>query len=211
MSAEHMAANENLTRLEQTTLWLWNELRRCEERVGSHTRRDDMKNYLERNGCEWKFNPSHASQFGGVWKRMIGIPRKILHAMFGFLGSRQLTHKVLSTLMAEIIAIICNSPLIPVSNYPSAPEILIQASILSRKSSAALAAPEKFTQKDRDPTHVSGDRYNIWQTSFCRAGKKSTCSPSNRDVNCKGSYQVWKKVLMRDKERLASNQSDQNL
>jgi hypothetical protein len=26
---------------------------------------EDIKTYLERNGCEWKFNPPHSSHAGG--------------------------------------------------------------------------------------------------------------------------------------------------
>jgi hypothetical protein len=147
---------------------------------------EDIKTYLERNGCEWKFNPPHASHAGGSWERMIGIARNILNAMFAGLGTRQLTHEVLSTLMAEITAIINNRPLVPVSNDPSVPEILTPASILSLKSSPVLAAPGR----SQTSIHPNGDRYSIWQTSSGRVGGKSTCRCSNRDVSGKRSYQV---------------------
>jgi hypothetical protein len=78
----------------------------------------DIEAYLVREGCEWIFNPPHASHAGGIWERMIGIARRILDSMLSELPSKRLTHEVLSTLMAEITAIVNNRPLIPVSNDP---------------------------------------------------------------------------------------------
>ena len=63
--------------------------------------------YLRKQRCEWIFNPPHGSHIGGVWERMIGIDRKILNSMLADLGSRRLTHEVLSTLMTEVMAIVC--------------------------------------------------------------------------------------------------------
>ena len=54
--------------------------------------------FLVRKGCEWVFNPPHASHAGRVWERMIGIARRILDSMLSELASKQLTHEVLSTL-----------------------------------------------------------------------------------------------------------------
>lgn len=104
--------------------------------------------FLVREGCEWIFNPPHASHTGGVWERMIGIARRILDAMLSELASKQLTHEVLSTLMAEVTAIVNNRPLIPVSNDPEAPEILTPSTLLTQKSSALTATPGQFTSRD---------------------------------------------------------------
>lgn len=133
---------------------------------------EDMTTYLDSNGCQWVFNPPHASHAGGVWERMIGIARNILNSMFADLRTRHLTHDVLSTLMAEIAAIINNRPLVPVSNDPSAPEILTPASILSMKTTPALAPPGKFTQKDmytsqwRQVQHLANTFWARWKREF---------------------------------------------
>ena len=163
---------------------------------------EDIKTYLERNGCEWKFNPPHASHAGGSWERMIGIARNILNAMFAALGMQQLTHEVLSTLMAEITAIINNRPLVPVSNDPSVPEILTPASILSRmKSSPVLAAPGRFTQKDlytsqwRQVQHLANIFWARWRKEYL-----PLLQPRRKWQTELPSLKEGDLVLMRDKE-----------
>ncbi|XP_024908570.1 uncharacterized protein LOC112486374 [Cynoglossus semilaevis] len=53
----------------------------------------------------WMFNPPHASHMGGSWERLIGVARHILDAMLLQAGPTRLTHEVLSTFMAEVMAI----------------------------------------------------------------------------------------------------------
>ena len=66
-----------------------------------------MKNFLKDNRTIWKFNPPYFSHMGGVWERLIGVARRILDNMlFHNFTHGQLTHEVLSTLMAEVSAII---------------------------------------------------------------------------------------------------------
>ena len=65
-----------------------------------------VKAFLYNSGTVWIFNPPHSSHMGGVWERMIGVARRILDSLlFGQHGSH-LTHEVLTTLMAEVCAIV---------------------------------------------------------------------------------------------------------
>ena len=61
--------------------------------------------------CGCKFNPLHASHFGGVWERQINTIPSVLDAMFTELGQSQLTHELLATLMAEVVAIVNTRPI----------------------------------------------------------------------------------------------------
>ena len=83
-----------------------------------------VETYLNSQECEWIFNSPDASHTGGVWERMIGISRRILDSMMAELRPTRLTHEVLSTLMAEVTAIVNNRPLVAISSDPSAPEVL---------------------------------------------------------------------------------------
>ena len=145
-----------------------NELKTAQEEMN----RDDLKAYLESNGCEWVFNPPHASHAGGAWERMIGIARRILNAMLAELPTRHLTHDVLSTLMAEITAIINNRPLVPVSSDPTVPEILTPATILSMKTTPTVAPPGSFNQRDlyasqwRQVQHLANTFWSRWKKEF---------------------------------------------
>jgi hypothetical protein len=40
-----------------------------------------IERYVRDQGCEWKFNPPHASHFGGVWEHQIGTICRVLNAM----------------------------------------------------------------------------------------------------------------------------------
>ena len=61
---------------------------------------------------EWRFNPPHASHFGGVWERQIRTIRKILNSL---LTQQSFTEETLQTLLCEVEAIMNNRPLTPVA------------------------------------------------------------------------------------------------
>jgi hypothetical protein len=109
---------------------------------------EQISSYLARQECEWLFNPQHASHAGGIWERVIGMTRKILDAMLHELPTKQLTHEVLTTLMAEVSAIMNSRPLVPVSTDTEAPEILSPSMILTQNPSPLPPPPGKFTPKD---------------------------------------------------------------
>jgi hypothetical protein len=166
----------------------------------------DIENYLNKNGCEWVFNPPHASHAGGVWEIMIGISRNILNAMFGDIGTRQLTHEVLSTLMAEVSAIVNNRSLVRVSNDPSAPEILTPAIILSLKESPIRAAPGNFTKKDlhthqwRQVQFLADKFWSRWRKEFL-----PTLQPRRKWKQESANLKEGDIVLLRNKEEVRNH------
>ena len=64
---------------------------------------------------------------------MKGVARRVLEAMLADVSPKNLTHEVLTTLMAEVSAIVNARPLVPVSNDPDAPEGLTPATLLTHK------------------------------------------------------------------------------
>ena len=114
----------------------------------SGRQKEQIENILADNRCEWQFNPPHASHMGGSWERMIGITRRILDAMLLQLGPGILTHEVLTTLMAEVTAIINSRPLTPVSTDPEHPSILTPATLLTQKVGTPSVSPCEFDDKD---------------------------------------------------------------
>lgn len=132
----------------------------------------DIEAYLNHEGSEWIFNSPHASHAGGVWERMAGISRKILDSMLTDLGYRQLTHEVLSTLMAEVTAIVNNRPLVPVSNDPSMLEILTPSTLLTQKSATLKTTPGVFSHIDlhgkqwRQVQYLANVFWSRWRKEF---------------------------------------------
>ena len=106
------------------------------------------RSYLLKEGCEWVFNPPHASHAGGAWERMIGVTRRVLEAVLADVPSRHLTHEVLTTLMAEVSAIVNARPLVPVSTDPDAPEILTPATLLTQKPQQLNQPAGEFNARD---------------------------------------------------------------
>ena len=94
---------------------------------------DPVKTFLHDRGISWVFNPPHSSHMGGVWERIIGVTRRILDSMLLDSSSKQLTHEVLITLMAEVTAIINARPLVPVSSDQDCPEVLSPTMLLTQK------------------------------------------------------------------------------
>ena len=110
---------------------------------GSQPDQESVERYLQGQKCTWVFNPPHSSHMGGVWERMIGIARRILNCMLLEWKSR-LTHEVLTTLMAEVSAIMNARPLIPVSSDPESPIILTPLMLLTQKTGTPPPPPSDF-------------------------------------------------------------------
>lgn len=95
---------------------------------------EKIQRYATEQGCEWIFNPPHSSHFGGVWERQIRTIRSVLDAMLTQLGSSQLTHELLSTLMAEVTGIVNSRPLATVPSDTDEPQPLTPSMLLTMKS-----------------------------------------------------------------------------
>ncbi|KAJ8364936.1 hypothetical protein SKAU_G00137670 [Synaphobranchus kaupii] len=89
-----------------------------------------VQRHFSEQGCTWSFNSSH---MGGAWERMIGLARRILDSMFLQLGFTRLTHETLTTLMAEVAAIMNARPLTSVSTDSADPVLLTPSTLLTQK------------------------------------------------------------------------------
>ncbi len=136
---------------------------------------------------------------GGVWERMIGIARRILDAMLMNVGSTRLTHEVLVTLMAEIMAIMNNRPLVPVSIDLDAPTVLTPAMILTQKIKTLPVPPGNFSLKDhyskqwRQVQSLADTFWKRWREEFL-----STLQPRKKWQKNKPNPQVGDVVLLKD-------------
>lgn len=106
-----------------------------------------VKTYISDKSCIWSFNPPHASHWGGSWERMIGLARRILDAMLLQLKDK-LTHEVLVTFMAEVVAFINARPLVPVTMDPNHSFILTPAALLTQKTKIVSAPAGEFGVAD---------------------------------------------------------------
>lgn len=107
-----------------------------------------VQKYVTEQGSQWLFNPPHASHFGGVWERQIRTIRSVLDAMLTRVGSSQLTHELLSTLMAEVTGIVNSRPIAAVPSDTADFQPLSPSMILTAKTRPLAPQPGKFVQED---------------------------------------------------------------
>ena len=89
-------------------------------KVAERERRENLErlnqtrvtNFLVEQGIDWNFNTPAASHIGGAWERMVRSVRKILTSL---LGQQIVCDEVLSTVMAEVEAILNARPLTQLS------------------------------------------------------------------------------------------------
>ncbi|XP_061829090.1 uncharacterized protein [Nerophis lumbriciformis] len=178
----------------------------CKElKISSNIINASVEKYLLDQGCEWKFNAPHASHMGGSWERMIGVARRILDSMFLQLGASRLTHEALTTLMAEVAAIINARPLIPVSTDPDDPLILTPATLLTQKVSIP-SAPVGDWIKDlhksqwRQVQHLAQTFWSRWKKQYL-----ASLQPRRKWMASTPDLQLGSIVLLKDNQ-LARNE-----
>lgn len=160
----------------------------------------ELKGFLQNQGCTWTFNAPHSSHMGGVWERMIGIARRILEALLTKTPTR-LTHEVLTTLMAEVMAIMNSRPLTPISTDASMPQVLSPAMLLTQKASVAPAPPGNF-----ELGHLHKNQWRQVQMladSFWKRWKQeylSTLQPRRKWTEERNSIQEGDVVMLKNGE-----------
>ncbi|XP_032426233.1 uncharacterized protein LOC116724575 [Xiphophorus hellerii] len=170
-------------------------------KIPSNIDSKSVEKYLADRGCSWVFNPPHASHMGGSWERLIGIARRILDSMFLQVGTSSLTHEVLTTLMAEVVAIINSRPLLPVSTDPSDPVILTPATLLTQKTGVPSVPPADPNVKDlckqqwRQVQHLAQTFWSKWRRQYL-----STLQPRRKWHDTQTNLETGSIVLLRDQQ-----------
>jgi len=160
-----------------------------------------VNNWLTEKGTVWKFNPPHASHFGGAWERMIGVARKIIDSLLADFGSRTLTHEVLVTFMAEVCCIVNSRPIVPVSVDPDCPEILSPDTLLTQKSDSSVSFYPDLDMKDM--YRVQWKRVQALAESFWKRWRSEylhTLQARRKWTKPSPNINVGDVVLLRDEE-----------
>ena len=83
-----------------------------------------------------------------MWERQINTIHRVLDAMFTELGQSQLTHKLLVTLMAEVVAIVNARPIAALPSDVNDPQPLSTAMLLTMKTCPAGLPSGQFMRTD---------------------------------------------------------------
>ena len=159
-----------------------------------------VKQLLYKSGTKWRFNPPYASHMGGSWERLIGVSRRVLESVLKEHSHLKLTHEVLSTFLAEVMAVVNSRPLIPVSTDSDAPFIHTPAILLTQKTGNVSETFDHIDLKDAYRTQwkqvqfLSNLFWSRWKRDYIQTlqlrqrWKTETCNVKKGDI-----------VLMRNK------------
>ena len=78
-----------------------------------HGQKQKIASELAKRGVKWKFNPTAAPHYGGVWERLVPSFKRTLYAI---LGNRRLTDEILITTFCLVEQSLNNRPLTSVSS-----------------------------------------------------------------------------------------------
>lgn len=67
------------------------------------TEDDDLKKFINALSTKWIVNPPHSSHFGWVWKKMMGLVRKIVYHVLMEPCNQNIIHGILCISVTEII------------------------------------------------------------------------------------------------------------
>ena len=150
-----------------------------------------LERYVKDQGCEWLFNPPYASHFSGAWEQQIGTIRRVLDAMFLELGGSQLTHELLVTLMAEVMAIVNARPITTVLSDTDEPEPLSPSMLLTMKTRPLGPPPGEFLPVDlysrrrwRRVQYLADQFWLRWRREYMQTLQiRSKWNSSKRNLN----------------------------
>ena len=136
---------------------------------------DKISNYLLNIGTDfisWKHNPPYASNFGGVWERLIRSARAILDGIMLSHG-HSLNDESFRTLLVEVEAIMNSRPITTdgINNPDSLP--LSPINLLTMKSMVIRPPPGVFQKEDlycrrrwRRVQHLSNEFWSKWRREY---------------------------------------------
>ncbi|XP_018395526.1 PREDICTED: uncharacterized protein LOC108774017 [Cyphomyrmex costatus] len=111
-----------------------------------------LANLLANNGTQWHFNPPSAPHFGGKWEAGV---KSMKHHLIRVVGTATFTYEEMSTLLAQIEAVMNSRPLCPLSEDPDDLSVLTPGHFLM--GCAPLTVPEPSLEL------VKTSRLSRWQ------------------------------------------------
>ncbi|KAG1936575.1 hypothetical protein F2P79_018552 [Pimephales promelas] len=115
--------------------------------------------YFSGKGITWRFIVERAAWWGGFWERLV---RSVKMSMRKVLGKASLTFEEMSTLLAEVEAILNSRPLTFVHNELDEPQPLTPAHFLVGERLTSLP-PKPFPADYDHPTVSKGDMTRRWR------------------------------------------------
>ena len=161
-----------------------------------------ISNFLQDNETDWLVwikNTPTASHMGGVWERQIRSARNILSSLLKTHG-RSLNDEALSTLMAEVEAVMNSRPLtVELLSDGNSLNPISPSNLLTMKSKVVMPPPGEFGRADiccckcwRSVQHISDEFWKQWRKEFLVTLQPQKWSTDRRN------FQTGDIVLLKD-------------
>ena len=124
---------------------------------------------LSQKSIRWKFNPPTASNFGGIWERLIRSTRKILSSL---LNQQTVTDEMLLTLFAEVENILNSRPLTPIvidpeNNEPLTPNHLLQVGCSPNLFPGVFSSADNYSKQRWKQVQFLADQFWVrWSREY---------------------------------------------
>ncbi|XP_058458365.1 uncharacterized protein LOC131434987 [Malaya genurostris] len=130
----------------------FNEMRRLAQLFQDEQHQRLLNEYCTQNNIDWSFIPPRSPHFGGIWEA--GVKSTKFH-LKSVLAEHKLSYEELSTVLAQIEAILNSRPLTPVSNDPNDYSAITPAHFLIGRELHAIPEPSY--------SHIPAGRLSRWQ------------------------------------------------
>lgn len=147
---------------------------------------DEINSFCASEGITWHLTPPKAPHFGGLWESAVKVAKKHIYRV---IGSSRYTYEDLSTLFAQIEAVMNSRPLLPMTDDPNDLAALTPAHFLIGTSLMALPDPDlrriPTSQLDHywQLQHLMQRFWTLWQQEYLQELQKDTkCYARNDDI-----------------------------
>ena len=177
-----------------------NELQKALQEMDTEKIKDHLLRYGTDFIINWIHNPPYASNFGGVWERLIRSARAILDGLMLTHG-HSLNDESFRTFLVEVEGIINSRPLTTDGlGDPECPNILSPINLLTMKSNVISPPPGVFQRADiycrrrwRRVQHLSNEFWSRWRKEFL-----SHLQSRSKWTNSKRNMKEGDVVLLKD-------------
>ena len=152
----------------------------------------EIQKYAESKKIAWKFIPPGAPHFGGSWKRLIGMSKRLF---FNIVGSRKLQEDSFSTLICQVEALLNSRPLTSVISDIRDVESLTPGHFLTARKKG-LPSNNKISSNDRGTGELWNNVNSIMNKFWTRLLKKylPTLSQRRKWLSTVRGIEEWDRV-----------------